>query len=106
MVAAEVPEDPEELRVHLQVEPVVQEAVATQEIQQQEPVAAEVLVAQAAEVQLDQEVQVLEQHTTYQVLHHPMIDQEPQTQAAEVDQVEDLQDPLLFYMEAVVAQEL
>ena len=47
VLAAEVPEDPEELRVHLQVEPVVQEAVATQEIQQQEPVAAEVLAGGA-----------------------------------------------------------
>jgi hypothetical protein len=41
-----------------------------------------------------------------QVQHHLLIEQELQTQAVAVDQAEDLQDPLIFYMEVVAVQEL
>jgi hypothetical protein len=98
--------DLEGLKVRLQVELVVQEAVAGQEIQQQELAEAAVLVDQAAADLVVQVAADLEHNIINQVFPQLQIDQELQTQAVVVEQVEDLRDPLLFYMEAVVAQEL
>ena len=107
VVAAEVPADlAEPQHQTMSEELVVQEVVAIQEIQQQELAEAAVLVDQPAAELLDQVAAELVLIIMIQVQHHLLIEQELQTQAVAVDQAEDLQDPLIFYMEVVAVQEL